>query len=57
MTESFTPINAAVDLTNCDREPIHKLGRVQSYGALIAYLQMLGTLVDLDAYRQDEDLR
>ena len=25
-----------VDLTNCDREPIHQLGRVQSYGALIA---------------------
>ncbi|OWU83977.1 histidine kinase [Oceanicola sp. 22II-s10i] len=26
----------AVDLTNCDREPIHLLGRVQSYGALLA---------------------
>jgi light-regulated signal transduction histidine kinase (bacteriophytochrome)/CheY-like chemotaxis protein len=25
-----------VDLTNCDREPIHILGRVQSYGALLA---------------------
>ena len=25
-----------VDLTNCDREPIHQLGRVQSYGALVA---------------------
>ncbi|MGF1552968.1 MAG: HWE histidine kinase domain-containing protein [Paracoccaceae bacterium] len=25
-----------VDLTSCDREPIHKLGRVQSFGALIA---------------------
>ncbi|WP_102226604.1 HWE histidine kinase domain-containing protein [Acidimangrovimonas sediminis] len=25
-----------VDLTNCDREPIHLLGRVQSYGALLA---------------------
>ncbi|EIE49314.1 histidine kinase [Salipiger aestuarii] len=25
-----------VDLTNCDREPIHRLGRVQSYGALVA---------------------
>ncbi|MEM6727025.1 MAG: HWE histidine kinase domain-containing protein [Pseudomonadota bacterium] len=24
------------DLTNCDREPIHILGRVQSYGALLA---------------------
>ena len=25
-----------IDLTNCDREPIHQLGRVQSYGALVA---------------------
>ena len=25
--------------------------------ALIAYLQMLGTLVDLEAYKQDENLR
>ena len=25
-----------VDLTTCDREPIHQLGKVQSYGALIA---------------------
>ncbi|WP_107843966.1 HWE histidine kinase domain-containing protein [Litoreibacter ponti] len=26
----------AVDLTNCDREPIHLLGNVQSYGCLIS---------------------
>ncbi|CUH75592.1 HWE histidine kinase domain-containing protein [Tropicibacter naphthalenivorans] len=32
-TPSDTP---KVDLTNCDREPIHQLGRVQSYGALVA---------------------
>ncbi len=25
-----------IDLTNCDREPIHILGRVQRYGALLA---------------------
>ncbi|WP_298494916.1 HWE histidine kinase domain-containing protein [uncultured Maritimibacter sp.] len=25
-----------IDLTNCDREPIHILGKVQSYGALVA---------------------
>ncbi|RYH00986.1 hybrid sensor histidine kinase/response regulator [Salipiger sp. IMCC34102] len=25
-----------VDLTNCDREPIHLLGRVQSYGCLVS---------------------
>ena len=34
--ESEATANAAVDLTNCDREPIHLLGRVQSYGALVA---------------------
>lgn len=32
MSVSDTP----VDLTNCDREPIHKLGKIQSFGALIA---------------------
>ena len=25
-----------VDLTNCDREPIHKLGKIQDFGALLA---------------------
>ncbi len=25
-----------VDLTNCDREPIHKLGAIQDFGALVA---------------------
>ena len=28
--------DSAVDLTNCDREPIHVIGRVQSFGALIS---------------------
>lgn len=36
MTETSTPPDTRVDLTNCDREPIHQLGRVQSYGALLA---------------------
>ncbi|MAM63070.1 HWE histidine kinase domain-containing protein [Maritimibacter sp. UBA3975] len=39
MTESLVDHidpNEPVDLTNCDREPIHLLGRVQSYGALVA---------------------
>ena len=35
MTLNTTP--RTVDLTNCDREPIHQLGRVQSYGALLAF--------------------
>lgn len=30
------PRQETVDLTNCDREPIHILGHVQSYGCLIA---------------------
>ncbi|MEI4472628.1 HWE histidine kinase domain-containing protein [Frigidibacter sp. MR17.24] len=33
MTE---PLPYDVDLTNCDREPIHLLGRVQSFGCLVA---------------------
>lgn len=46
-----------VDLTNCDREPIHLLGRVQSYGALVALSpdwviqhasENLGTILDHD---------
>ncbi|MXO65274.1 HWE histidine kinase domain-containing protein [Altericroceibacterium endophyticum] len=28
--------NYTVDLTNCDKEPIHELGQVQAFGALIA---------------------
>ncbi|SFS13798.1 HWE histidine kinase domain-containing protein [Yoonia litorea] len=46
------------DLTNCDREPIHILGRVQSYGCLIALSsdwmvtcasENCGTILGLDA--------
>lgn len=36
MNDSFISTNTPVDLTNCDREPIHLLGNVQSFGALIA---------------------
>ena len=28
-------IDTQVDLTNCDREPIHQLGRIQPFGAMI----------------------
>ena len=34
--ETFLSAAEDIDLTNCDREPIHILGRVQSFGALIA---------------------
>ncbi|NSX55392.1 HWE histidine kinase domain-containing protein [Parasulfitobacter algicola] len=38
MTEeqNYITSDEAVDLTNCDREPIHLLGGVQGYGCLIA---------------------
>ncbi|SLN44140.1 HWE histidine kinase domain-containing protein [Pseudooctadecabacter jejudonensis] len=39
MTDNYgsqTIHNADVDLTNCDKEPIHILGHVQSYGCLIS---------------------
>jgi light-regulated signal transduction histidine kinase (bacteriophytochrome) len=36
MNDSFISTDTPVDLTNCDREPIHILGNVQHFGALIA---------------------
>ncbi|WP_417628088.1 HWE histidine kinase domain-containing protein [Pararhodobacter aggregans] len=36
MNDPFISTDTPVDLTNCDREPIHILGNVQSFGALIA---------------------
>lgn len=36
MNDSFISTDTPVDLTNCDREPIHLLGNVQSFAALIA---------------------
>lgn len=38
MTDVSTTLSPddAIDLTNCDREPIHLLGGVQTYGCLIA---------------------
>jgi light-regulated signal transduction histidine kinase (bacteriophytochrome) len=35
----------ALDLTNCDREPIHIPGQIQAHGALLAFdLQSLTVL-------------
>ncbi|WP_179381147.1 HWE histidine kinase domain-containing protein [Jannaschia marina] len=36
MTQRPLPADTKVDLTNCDREPIHILGNVQGYGCLIS---------------------
>ena len=36
MNDSLISTDTPVDLTNCDREPIHLLGNVQPFGALIA---------------------
>ena len=35
-SDDFVPGGDSIDLTNCDREPIHLLGHVQSFGCLIA---------------------
>jgi light-regulated signal transduction histidine kinase (bacteriophytochrome) len=35
----MTNVNQDVDLTNCDKEPIHQLGRIQQYGGLIGLSQ------------------
>ena len=31
----MVPVSTPIDLTNCDREPIHLLGAVQPFGFLI----------------------
>ncbi|MFD2571315.1 ATP-binding protein [Spirosoma soli] len=41
--------NFDVDLTNCDREPIHILGHIQSHGYLIAILPDTYTIVHASA--------
>ena len=38
-----------VDLTNCEREPIHILGHIQSHGYLIAILPNTYTIVHVSA--------
>ncbi len=38
------PIHAAVDLTNCDREPIHIPGSIQAHGWLIETAPKLDTV-------------
>ncbi|MGD1877760.1 MAG: HWE histidine kinase domain-containing protein [Kiloniellaceae bacterium] len=54
MTSKFTDESIGqpgqVDLTNCDREPIHKLGKVQSFGFL------LGTSLDWIASCASENI-
>ncbi|MGI9356250.1 MAG: cytochrome-c oxidase, cbb3-type subunit II [Rhizobiaceae bacterium] len=44
---------AKISLRDFDGDP----KRVSEMDALVAYLQMLGTLVDLEAYKQNENLR
>ena len=61
MAEKFISTDTAVDLTNCDREPIHLLGNVQSFGALIAIsadwiVQHASTNVDRILGLEAEDL-
>jgi light-regulated signal transduction histidine kinase (bacteriophytochrome) len=36
LTDTLLPANEPVDLSNCDREPIHLLGHVQPFGFLVA---------------------
>ena len=40
----MSEVNVAVDLTNCDREPIHLLGAVQPFGFLLALDSTLWTI-------------
>ncbi|RLQ86968.1 HWE histidine kinase domain-containing protein [Notoacmeibacter ruber] len=58
MSDYFDVDQFSVDLTNCDREPIHLLGKVQSFGFLIAVSsdwivshvsENVGTFLDVEA--------
>ncbi|MCG6156454.1 ATP-binding protein [Rubinisphaera margarita] len=48
-----SPLNRSVDLTNCDREPIHTPGAVQNRGALIAIEISSGRVVAASANCED----
>lgn len=37
MSEALLPPDVVVDLTNCDREPIHQIGSIQPHGLLLAF--------------------
>lgn len=52
-TEGLESRYQKISIRDFDGNP----GIVTEMDALVAYLQMLGTLVDLDAYRQNESLR
>src|SRR3569833_2474055 len=41
-------MNASVDLTNCDREPIHVPGSVQPFGFLLALLSVFTVCIASD---------
>ncbi len=49
----MTPNSQGIDLTSCDREPIHILGQVQSFGCLIA---VSGDWLVLHASENVEDM-
>ena len=36
MSEAFLPVGSPIDLTNCEREPIHIPGTIQPHGVLLA---------------------
>jgi hypothetical protein len=41
---AFLPVGTPVDLTNCEREPIHIPGSVQPHGALVTFHGPAGTV-------------
>ncbi len=45
--ESFLPVGATVDLSNCEREPIHIPGSVQPHGVLLTTTGPEGTVLQV----------
>jgi light-regulated signal transduction histidine kinase (bacteriophytochrome) len=49
VTETFLPVGTQVDLTNCEREPIHIPGSVQPHGVLLSSVGPDGTVLQVSA--------
>ena len=48
-TEEFLPVGAPIDLTNCEREPIHIPGSVQPHGVLLTTTGPDGVVLQVSA--------
>lgn len=53
MSEAFLPVGSPIDLTNCEREPIHIPGSIQPHGVLLAAVGPEDPVVQVSANAAD----